>query len=160
MEADRPGFLTLGALDTFFARVRAAPGRVLFLDYDGTIAPHRPDPRQATPECPGRAGERWERRGWGHRLDVKPLGLVLNGAGLSREAVEEMRREACEHWSAHRRAGLVVQESEYGIELRPGGRDKGYAVRTVLAEAGEGVVAAYLGDDFSDEEAFRGARCS
>jgi hypothetical protein len=39
MEANRPEFLTIRDLDAFFARVRAAAVTVLFLDYDGTIAP-------------------------------------------------------------------------------------------------------------------------
>jgi len=40
------------------------------------------------------------------------------------------------------------------LELRVRGRNKGVAVRTVLSEEGEDVVAAYLGDDRTDEDAF------
>lgn len=36
-------------LDGFFERLRAAPHRVLMLDYDGTLAPFREDPAQAVP---------------------------------------------------------------------------------------------------------------
>ena len=42
-----------------------------------------------------------------------------------------------------------------GLELRLKGRDKGYAVRTVLDEEGEGVWGAYLGDDWTDEDGFK-----
>lgn len=36
-------------LDGFFERLRAAPSRVLMLDYDGTLAPFHVDPAQAAP---------------------------------------------------------------------------------------------------------------
>lgn len=36
-------------IEAFFARVRAAPARVLMLDYDGTLAPFRIRPTEATP---------------------------------------------------------------------------------------------------------------
>jgi len=36
-------------LDAFFSRVAGAPERVLFLDYDGTLAPFHPDPSLAVP---------------------------------------------------------------------------------------------------------------
>ncbi len=34
-------------------------------------------------------------------------------------------------------------------------RNKGYALKTVLAELGTAAAAAYLGDDFTDEDAFK-----
>ncbi|HSN20103.1 MAG TPA: trehalose-phosphatase [Usitatibacter sp.] len=36
-------------LEAFFSRVARAPERVLFLDYDGTLAPFHPDPSLAVP---------------------------------------------------------------------------------------------------------------
>jgi trehalose-phosphatase len=51
--------------------------------------------------------------------------------------------------------GLQLKEFDGGIELRIPGRDKGYAVASALGEMGEEVAAAYLGDDFTDEDAFR-----
>ncbi len=50
--------------------------------------------------------------------------------------------------------GIALLEFEAGVELRVG-RDKGGAVRQILAESGEDSPVAYLGDDFSDEAAFR-----
>jgi len=54
--------------------------------------------------------------------------------------------------------GLMLLDFSAGVELRAG-RDKGGAVRAILAEtdkAGETrIPAAYLGDDFTDEAAFR-----
>jgi trehalose-6-phosphatase len=49
---------------------------------------------------------------------------------------------------------LALLEFEAGLELRVG-RNKGGAVEAILAEAGVSGPVAYLGDDLSDEAAFR-----
>jgi trehalose-phosphatase len=56
------------------------------------------------------------------------------------------------YWS---QADSHIREFDGGVELRVKGIDKGVAVRTVLNELGERSVAAYLGDDLTDEDAFR-----
>jgi trehalose-6-phosphatase len=50
--------------------------------------------------------------------------------------------------------GLTLLEFEAGLELRAG-RDKGGAVEAILKEAGAGEPVAFLGDDLTDEAAFR-----
>jgi len=50
---------------------------------------------------------------------------------------------------------LTLRSFDGGLELRVPGRDKGSAVREVLAEEGVEAAAAYLGDDLTDEDAFR-----
>jgi trehalose 6-phosphate phosphatase len=50
--------------------------------------------------------------------------------------------------------GLGLLEFEAGLELRVG-RDKGGAVEAILAEAAPDAPVAYLGDDLTDEAAFR-----
>jgi trehalose-phosphatase len=50
--------------------------------------------------------------------------------------------------------GLTLLEFEGGLELRVG-RDKGAAVKTLVAEVPAGTPVAYLGDDLTDEAAFR-----
>jgi trehalose-6-phosphatase len=50
--------------------------------------------------------------------------------------------------------GLALLEFEAGLELRVG-RNKGGAVEAILAETDADAPAAYLGDDLSDETAFR-----
>lgn len=52
-------------------------------------------------------------------------------------------------------AGLEVHDFDGGLEVRVPGRDKGTAVEAILGEAPEGTAAAYLGDDRTDEDAFR-----
>lgn len=50
--------------------------------------------------------------------------------------------------------GLSLLEFEAGVELRVG-RDKGGAVDAIVKEAGTSGPVAYLGDDLTDESAFR-----
>jgi trehalose-phosphatase len=50
--------------------------------------------------------------------------------------------------------GLELLEFEAGVELRVG-RNKGGAIEAILREAAPGAPVAYLGDDLTDEAAFR-----
>ena len=53
-----------------------------------------------------------------------------------------------------KQASLELHSFDGGIELRVPGRDKGYAVKTIISKLDRDVVAAYLGDDLTDEDAF------
>jgi len=89
------------------------------------------------------------------RIERKPGCLALHWRGLDRQAVDELRRIVRDEWeNAAAKAGLSVCEFNGGMEVRAPGRDKGDAVRMVLDEEPEGVPAAYLGDDRTDEDAF------
>jgi trehalose 6-phosphate phosphatase len=94
-------------------------------------------------------------RGLAERCERKPASLALHWRGLPPQTAEELRAWAQAHWSPlAQSAGLAARDFDGGIELRAPGRDKGYAVRTILGELGEEAVAAYLGDDLTDEDAF------
>jgi len=54
-----------------------------------------------------------------------------------------------------RRHGLEFRPFDGGIELRAAGPDKGAAVRLALSPVPDGQVAAFLGDDRTDEDAFQ-----
>ena len=41
------------------------------------------------------------------------------------------------------------------MELRVPGRNKGHAVKTILRETEKGALVTYLGDDITDEDAFK-----
>jgi trehalose-phosphatase len=53
--------------------------------------------------------------------------------------------------------GLSLLDFEAGLELRVG-RNKGGAVEAILAESDSGGPVAFMGDDLSDESAFRAVR--
>jgi trehalose 6-phosphate phosphatase len=52
-------------------------------------------------------------------------------------------------------AGLRVERIDGGVEVRCATRDKGHVVREIGERAGEGALIVYVGDDATDEDAFR-----
>jgi len=54
-----------------------------------------------------------------------------------------------------REYNLQLLEFDCGVELRVAGKNKGDAVREIISETGPSAVLAYLGDDFTDEDAFK-----
>jgi len=87
--------------------------------------------------------------------------VVMHWRGATRKQavqIEQRTRELFEPLA--RMEGLALLEFDSGLELRAG-RNKGGAVEAILAEAAAGAGSrahrpvAYLGDDLSDEAAFR-----
>ncbi|HKW16912.1 MAG TPA: trehalose-phosphatase [Terriglobales bacterium] len=94
--------------------------------------------------------------GFSSQMEIKPGGIAVHWRGLppeQREPIEAKVRTLFA--SAAKEHGLVVLPFDGGLEVRASGKNKGDAVSAVLAEAGSGVAAAYLGDDHTDENAFR-----
>jgi trehalose 6-phosphate phosphatase len=94
--------------------------------------------------------------GFTDRIETKPGSIAVHWRGLSsiqqRDTDAEVRR-ICE--PLVRRQGLELLHFDGGLELRAPGKNKGDAVDTILSECGQDVAAAYLGDDQTDENAFR-----
>jgi trehalose-phosphatase len=91
----------------------------------------------------------------GGLFEDKANGAVMHWRGVSThkaKLIEERARALFEPLSQV--DGLRLLEFEAGLELRVG-RDKGGAVEAILAETGTGGPVAYLGDDLTDEAAFR-----
>jgi len=209
-------------IDAFFEELSTASGRVLLLDYDGTLAPFRTERGAAVPyrEVPGilegiianancrtviisgraiadliplaglkRVPEIWGCHGWerrladgtyvapqlpdgpaaglreagewaedagiGERLERKPVTVALHWRGMAAGEIECLRNKIAESWGTiAAEHGLQVHDFNGGLELRLPGRDKGFAVNSILEEAAADSVAAYLGDDLTDEDAF------
>jgi len=209
----------------FARRLRVAPGRLLMLDYDGTLAPFQTDPARATP-YPGIPAlldaimadaktrlvivsgrwtrdlapllgmqslpELWGSHGWerlgpdgsggeapavpartiealaavyhwreavarlGGRAERKPAGIAFHWRGLTAERRDAMRELIGARWgelaAGH---GLCWHDFDGGIELRAEGRNKGDVVRELTRSMAPDTVCAYLGDDDTDEDAFR-----
>ena len=198
----------------------AAKHRMLMLDYDGTLAPFKPERLEALP-YPGvteaiaqiiAAGDRvviisgrlanevgaliglsplpeiWGCHGWerlsGSELKRLPLtqrqteklfkaGYALKNEGFQ-SRLEFKHGSLALHWrgaserekSAILIAGLRAMEPatgndvklhrfDGGLELRAVGRDKGIVVLEILSSVDAGTPVAYLGDDLTDEDAFR-----
>jgi trehalose-phosphatase len=91
----------------------------------------------------------------GGLFEDKANGVVMHWRGYSRQQAAEIERRARELFQPlASMEGLALLEFESGVELRAG-RNKGGAVEAILAESDNGGPVAYLGDDLSDEAAFR-----
>jgi trehalose-phosphatase len=89
-------------------------------------------------------------------IERKPTSLAFHWRGLEQNLAEELREKVPEGLrEIAQKHGLELHDFDAGLELRVAHIDKGRAVTTVLEETGYEAVTAYLGDDFTDEDAFR-----
>jgi trehalose-phosphatase len=95
-------------------------------------------------------------RGWHERLERKRASVMLHTRGLAEGEAQVILSDCRALWSAVA-AGtpLALRPVDGGLELRATGRDKGTAIRDLLAGCPAGTVAVYAGDDDTDEDAFR-----
>jgi trehalose 6-phosphate phosphatase len=90
------------------------------------------------------------------RLEIKPGSIAVHWRGLDPARAGKLKEDVSHLWlPLLAQYGLELHEFDGGLELRVPGHDKGQAVRTILAEAGPDAALAYLGDDRTDEDAFR-----
>jgi trehalose 6-phosphate synthase/trehalose 6-phosphate phosphatase len=91
----------------------------------------------------------------GGLVEDKANGVAMHWRGATRkkaELIEQRTRALFEPLA--RLEGMELEPSDACLELRLG-RDKGGAVEAILAEGEAAGPVAYLGDDWSDEAAFR-----
>jgi len=121
---------------------------------DGSYEVESPSPEHRA--ALNRASRCLHSAGLGQRIETKPGAIAVHWRGLpdsERTVIEsKVRSLVSEQVNEH---GLQLLPFDGGLELRAPGKNKGDAVNTILAEAGPGVAAAYLGDDHTDENAFR-----
>jgi trehalose-phosphatase len=93
----------------------------------------------------------------GGRMERKPGSVAFHWRELSPERRQALQRELRRRFALLTPADeLIWHEFDGGVELRASGADKGQVVRQVLAEmdACGDYCIAYLGDDYTDEDAF------
>lgn len=99
---------------------------------------------------------RIEELGFPRVLELKPASLAVHWRALDPQSREKLRTAVESIGSNLRGMGrLRLIPFDGGLELRAPGRNKGTAVNSILNEETEGLPAAYLGDDLTDEDAFR-----
>lgn len=103
------------------------------------------------------AAAKWcEAVGFADRCEQKPGCLAVHWRGLDEQRIQKIRNQVKPKWSLIANDWeLSLREFDGGLELRVPGRDKGDAVKTILNEMGQGTFAAYLGDNSTDEDAFK-----
>ena len=88
-------------------------------------------------------------------IELKPGALAVHWRGLNPTQVEEVKAAAYRAMSPFASADLLLSEFDGGLELRPRARSKADVVRALLSEHDPEAAVAYLGDDTTDEDAFR-----
>ena len=92
----------------------------------------------------------------GGRCERKPASLAIHWRGLAKNQEALIREVVLANWRIHDlHQSLSWHEFDGGIELRAPGRNKGDVVREIVAAYAAPRVAVYLGDDITDEDAFR-----
>ena len=91
---------------------------------------------------------------WGARIERKSASVAVHWRGTHHIAAAAIEEELRRRWAGVAFAGVSAVPFEGGMELRTCARHKGVVVRELLDGAGSETVAAYLGDDRTDEDAF------
>ncbi len=87
-------------------------------------------------------------------LEIKPASIAIHWRGLDEKTASMIEKDIGRKWqSIAEGRDLELLRFNGGIELRPTGMNKGMVVERLLSESGG--TAAYLGDDMTDEDAFR-----
>ena len=88
--------------------------------------------------------------------EFKTGSIAVHWRGMSETEARTVQEKVLPGWSAiATQSGLNLLPFDGGVEIRPHSPNKGDAVRTVLSEVNPDTPVAYLGDDTTDEDAFR-----
>jgi trehalose 6-phosphate phosphatase len=91
-----------------------------------------------------------------HLAEFKSGSIAVHWRGYSPREATAIRDRVRRGWvPLVRDKRMALLDFDGGIEIRMVERDKGHAVLSVLAELASDVPLAYLGDDQTDEDAFR-----
>ena len=91
-----------------------------------------------------------------HAAELKTGSVAVHWRGLNKPETEELRERLLAGWKPIAEySGMELLDFDGGLEIRTPEADKGDVVRIMLSEMEGGTPAAYLGDDVTDERAFR-----
>jgi trehalose-phosphatase len=91
------------------------------------------------------------------RLERKVATLALHWRGVEAARARALEERVAPRWRAlaSTEPALELRGFDGGLELRAAGRDKGRAMRELLVDEPAGTPSCYVGDDDTDEDAFR-----
>jgi trehalose-phosphatase len=93
------------------------------------------------------------------RVERKVASVAVHTRGMPEARAGELEDSLFERWNAGaRQHELEVRRFSGGVELRLLGIDKGTALERLLENREEGTFCVYVGDDETDEDAFRTIR--
>ena len=88
--------------------------------------------------------------------EIKPGGIAVHWRGMSSSEMQRVQNAVGEGWRKFDEAHQIkLLAFDGGIELRAAHPDKGDAIHAILANADPAAPIAFLGDDLTDEDAFR-----
>lgn len=88
--------------------------------------------------------------------EQKPSSIAFHWRGQNKENQKKFEKELRRAWEPlTQKEELEIHPFDGGLELRCTGMHKGDAIRQILHESKKDAVIAYLGDDLTDEDAFR-----
>lgn len=91
-----------------------------------------------------------------HTAEFKAGSIAVHWRGLSESVADDLRSRVLLGWRPLAESGrLDLLEFDGGVEIRAHEANKGNVVRSFLGEIDPDVPVAYLGDDNTDESAFR-----
>ena len=90
------------------------------------------------------------------RAEIKLGGIAIHWRGMPPIEARSLQALTQDCWTPlAERSGLKLLQFEAGLELRVSHPDKGDAIRSILGTLDSDVPIAFLGDDMTDEDAFR-----
>jgi trehalose-phosphatase len=126
------------------------------LDTDGTLVREEPSAQErAAIDAAARAASAATVRG--ARLERKGASIAAHWRGLAEDEANACRDVLASAWAPYAQT-LELLPFDGGLELRARGCNKQHAVKAVLAQTASDAAIAYLGDDITDEDAFRAVR--
>ncbi len=123
---------------------------------DGKIVVTNPSPLQL--RGLKMAGEMARDLGFDKQLEFKVASIALHTRIMQHDAA--VQAECCmyELWATLVSMGLECRKFDGGIEIRATGRNKGDVLAELLAELKPDTFSVFIGDDDTDEDAFRAIR--
>jgi len=89
-------------------------------------------------------------------LEKKPASLAIHFRGVKESEALDIKAKMLYNWKRIiKTVPLIFSEFDGGLELKYPGFNKGDVVNTILKDYPVNPTAAYLGDDLTDEDAFR-----
>lgn len=88
--------------------------------------------------------------------EEKPRSMALHWRGAGDDEISRLRRFVDDSMRPLcGRYGHDLREFDGGVEARAPGKNKGDVVRTIMSESPDNCLFVYLGDDQTDEDAFK-----
>lgn len=93
--------------------------------------------------------------GWKDQVEAKRTSIVLHTRGLAPARAAALERDGRTLWGRHERDGVWLEPVDGGLELRAAGRGKGEVAWELMQREPAGTLPVFIGDDATDEQAFR-----